>query len=117
MPDWLVAVWLVFRIVGSVVVLPLVEEAAFRGYLLRRLVAADFRAVTPERFTKAAILISSFLFGLLHEQWLAGTLAGLAYAAVYRLRGRLFDAVLAHAVTNGLITIAALTSGNWGFWS
>jgi exosortase E/protease (VPEID-CTERM system) len=114
---WFMALWLVFRVAGSVVVIPLVEEVAFRGYLLRRLVARDFRDVTPGRLTMAAVLISSLLFGLLHNQWFAGTLAGLAYAAVYSRRGRVADAVIAHATTNGLITLAALTTGQWSLWS
>ena len=116
-PLWLVALWVTVRAIGSVVIIPIVEEVAFRGFLLRRLVAADFQSVTPGRFTWLAILISSLLFGLLHGQWLAGTLAGLAYAAVYARRGRLGDAILAHATTNGLITVVALVTGKWALWS
>src|SRR5262249_13876141 len=81
------AAWLSFRVVGSVLVVPLVEELAFRGFLLRRLVAAEFTDVPPGRFTWPSFLISSVLFGILHGRWLAGTLAGLAYAlALYRRR-------------------------------
>ncbi len=115
--DWAVAVWLVLRVIGSVVVVPLAEELAFRGYLLRRLIAADFSAVSPRQFTWASFLISSVLFGLLHGHWVAGTLAGMAYATVLYRRGRLSDCVLAHAVTNGLLAVTALTTNNWSFWS
>jgi CAAX prenyl protease-like protein len=117
MEGWAFAAWLVFRLIGSVLVVPLAEELAFRGYLLRRLIAADFDAVSPRRFTWASFLISSLLFGLLHGHWIAGTLAGMTYAAVLYRRGRLRDCVLAHAITNGLLAAAALASGDWGFWS
>ncbi len=42
MPAGLAAAWLLFRVVGSVVTVPIAEELAFRGYLLRRLISADF---------------------------------------------------------------------------
>ena len=117
LPVWAVAIWLFFRIAGSVVILPVIEEVAFRGFLLRRLVSADFQSVGHRQLTWPAIIISSALFGFLHDQWLAGTLAGMIYAAVYGYRGRLSDAVIAHATTNAMITVVALSSGYWQFWS
>lgn len=109
--------WLVFRVVGSVLTVPLAEELAFRAYLLRRCQARDFEQVPFQRFTWFSFLLSSVLFGLLHGRWLAGTLAGMVYAlAVYR-RGKPADAVLAHAVTNGLLAVYVLTTGSWGLWS
>jgi exosortase E/protease (VPEID-CTERM system) len=114
---WLIA-WLAARSVGSVIVVPVAEELAFRGYLTRRLIAADFQAVPEGRFTWLSFLASSLLFGLLHQQrMLAGTIAGMAYALAYYRRGRLIDAVAAHSLTNLLITISALWTGEWSRWS
>jgi CAAX prenyl protease-like protein len=102
-------------VVGSVVTVPIAEELAFRGYLLRRLISADFDELAP-RFTWLSFLLSSFLFGVLHGRWLAGTAAGMLYAwAMYR-RGRLADAVIAHATTNALIAADVLILGNWNYW-
>jgi exosortase E/protease (VPEID-CTERM system) len=109
--------WLIGRVAGSVFVAPLAEELAFRGYLVRRLIGADFQAVPPDRLTWSSLLISSALFGALHGQWLAGMAAGAAYALAQRRRGQLGDAVLAHATTNGLLTAYALSTGNWSSWS
>jgi CAAX prenyl protease-like protein len=95
---------------------PLVEELAFRGYLMRRLVAADFERVRPEAVTWASCLLSSLAFGLLHRSWPAGAAAGMIFALAYRRRGRLFDAVLAHSVTNGLVVIFALAAGDRQLW-
>ncbi|WP_074307365.1 exosortase E/protease, VPEID-CTERM system [Singulisphaera sp. GP187] len=113
---WAVA-WLIGRVVGSGLVVPLAEELAFRGYLVRRLIGADFEAVSPSRLTWSSLLISSALFGALHGHWLAGTAAGAAYALAQRQRGQLGDAVLAHATTNGLLAAYALATGNWSSWS
>jgi len=115
-PIWAV-VWLAFRVVGSVITVPLAEELAFRGYLTRRLISADFLSIPPGRMTWLSFLVSSFLFGALHGRWFAGTLAGMAYALAYRRRGELADAVLAHGVTNALIAITVLATGSWSLWS
>jgi CAAX prenyl protease-like protein len=110
-------VWLVFRTVGAVVTVPIAEELAFRGYLLRRLVSSDFTSVSFERFDLWPVLVSSIAFGILHgDRLLAGIIAGLAYAAITRWRGRISDAVLAHATTNALIAASVLLAGEWQLW-
>ena len=43
-------------------------------------------------------------------------LAGLAYAWLYIRNGRLLSPLIAHAVTNGLLGVWVVSSGNWGFW-
>ena len=111
------AVWLVGRVLGAVLAVPLAEELAFRGYLLRRLQGADFDRVPAARWSWAAALVSSAVFGLLHPgRAVEGTLAGLGYAWVYSRRGRLADAVVAHAVTNALIAAHVLATGDWRLW-
>ena len=116
-PAWLAAFWLIARIAGSTLIVPLAEELAFRGYLLRKLAAYEFETVDPRRFSLLAFVGSSLLFGLLHERWLAGTLAGMAYALALYRRGRLGDAVVAHGTTNALIAISVLGFGQWGLWN
>ena len=109
--------WLTFRTLAAVVTVPIAEELAFRGFLMRRLVSADFESVDWRRFGFFPVLISSLAFGALHgDRWLAGTIAGVLYAAALHWRGRIGDAVVAHAVTNALLAAWVLTSGNWGLW-
>lgn len=109
--------WLVIRTLGAIITAPVAEELAFRGYLIRRVVAEDFESLDPRAFTYAAVLLSSAAFGLLHgDRWLAGTIAGIFYAAAFLWRGRIGDAVAAHAVTNALIAAVALFGGGWYLW-
>jgi CAAX prenyl protease-like protein len=109
--------WLLFRTLGSVVVVPLAEEIAFRGYLTRQLIAEDFQTIPVGTFTWFSYFMSSVVFGALHGRWLAGTIAGMLFAlALYRHR-RLMDAILAHATANGLITAYVLSTQNWSAWS
>ena len=112
----LAGLWICFRILGSVVIVPIVEELAFRGYLLRRLQDVDFENVPPGRLTASSVLLSSLCFGLLHSAVLAGTIAGIAYAYATRLRGKLSDAIFAHGVTNLLIALHVLIGGRWDLW-
>ena len=116
LPRHWAALWLIFRVVGSVVTVPLAEELAFRGFLTRQLIAGDFASVPLGRFTWSSFLVSSVLFGLLHGRWLAGTLAGAAFAVALYRRRRLGDAVLAHALTNLLLAIYVLTTSAWHLW-
>jgi exosortase E/protease (VPEID-CTERM system) len=109
--------WLALRVVGSTIVVPLAEELAFRGFLIRRLITADFTETTPGRFTRWSFLISSVLFGALHGRWLAGLLAGMLYAGALYRRRELSDAVVAHATTNGLIATYVLATGSWSMWT
>ena len=111
------AAWFFFRIVGAVITVPIAEELAFRGYLMRKLIADDFESVRLGQFTWVSFLISSVLFGVLHGQWLAGTLAGMVFAAALYRRGLLSDAVVAHSVTNALLSTYVLTTHNWSLWT
>lgn len=111
------AVWLVFRVIGSVITVPLAEELAFRGYLTRKFIAKDFENVPLGQFSWFSFMLTSVLFGLLHERWVAGTLAGMGYALALYHRRQLSDAVVAHMTTNALIAIFVLTQTRWSLWS
>ena len=109
--------WIVLRVLGSTLLIPVIEEVAFRGYLSRRLISAAFEEVDPRTFTLLSLLGSSLLFGAMHQRFVAGTVAGLVYGWIYHRRGSLGDAVLAHAVTNGMIAVSVLGAGWWSLWS
>jgi len=116
LPSSLLAVWMAFRVLGTVVTVPLAEELAFRGYALRRLIATDFESVSLQRFTALSFFGSSLLFGVLHSRLVAGSLAGAAYALVLYRRGEMGDAVVAHATTNALLAAWVLATGAWTLW-
>jgi exosortase E/protease (VPEID-CTERM system) len=117
-PLYSTAGWLLFRLIGSVIIAPLAEELAFRAYLTRRLIAPDVERVPLGAFTWPSFALSSLLFGLLHGSfWLGGVFAGMAFAVALYQRRALGDAVVAHATTNGLLAIYALATGRWNLWS
>jgi exosortase E/protease (VPEID-CTERM system) len=116
MPAWAAGVWVMFRVLGSAITVPLAEELAFRGYLLARLGgnSPTLRGAVP--FAWFPFLASSILFGLFHGDWVAGTLAGAAYAAARYWRGEVGDAVVAHVATNALLSVFVLATQRWAYW-
>jgi exosortase E/protease (VPEID-CTERM system) len=109
--------WIAFRVAAAVITVPIAEELAFRGYLLRRLIRRDFDAVPFSQITILSIVFSSVAFGLLHGQhWIAGIAAGLAYALALKWRGRIGDAIVAHTISNLLLAAWVLARGDWAQW-
>jgi exosortase E/protease (VPEID-CTERM system) len=111
------AAWIAFRVAAAVITVPIAEELAFRGFLLRRLVSRNFDEVPFSRLTILSVSVSSLAFGLMHgSHWFVGILAGLAYAAVLKWRGRIGDAIVAHATSNLLLAAWVLLRGDWAQW-
>ncbi|MGC4051714.1 MAG: exosortase E/protease, VPEID-CTERM system [Paludibaculum sp.] len=117
MPGPLQGFWIACRLLAAVVTVPVAEELAFRGFLLRRLAQADFESVDWRKFSWLPFLVSSIAFGAMHEsRWLAGTAAGAAYALLQIRKGRLGDAIAAHAVTNAALATLVWYTGDWRYW-
>jgi exosortase E/protease (VPEID-CTERM system) len=100
-------IWVILRVIGTAILVPLVEELFFRGYLFSLIDDGS-----PMR-RGLAIAISTAGFAALHSRPLAAAIAGIIFAAVMLRRGRVFDAIVAHAVANALIAAAALATGQW----
>jgi exosortase E/protease (VPEID-CTERM system) len=115
--SWVRTSWIALRAVAAVTTVPFAEELAFRGFLMRRLVAADFESVSPPRVTWLALVISSVVFGVLHGGlWIAGIAAGVIFGLVWKWRGNFGDAVAAHASANALLALYVLYYGQWHLW-
>jgi len=109
--------WIVFRILAAVITVPIAEELAFRGFLIRRFLSGDIEALRPQSFTWLGLGVSSIAFGILHGNlWFAGILAGLLYAWALLRRGKLGEAIIAHATTNALLAAYVLLFHKWHLW-
>jgi exosortase E/protease (VPEID-CTERM system) len=117
MPIAVLTGWIIFRVIGAVVTTPLAEELAFRGYLVRRLIATDFASVKFDSFTWGSFIVSSVAFGVLHQSWIAGVASGALFALAMYRRGRLSDAITAHATANALLAIYIIVGGYWSLWT
>ena len=115
---WPYAVHLGLRFLRLVVVVPLVEEIFWRGFLLRYLIRDDFTRIPIGTFSWFSFSIVTVGFVVEHSpaDWAAAAITGILYNLVaYRTRS-LSACVLAHAVTNALLGAYVLRTGQWGFW-
>ena len=110
--------WLfvIVRIAGSALVVPPLEEVFFRSWLYRYIANPDFKAIPLGKFLWLPFVVSSVIFGLEHREWLAGILAGLAYAGLVCWKNRLGDAMVAHGVTNLLLGLWVVAKKEWHYW-
>lgn len=109
---------LALRFIRLVIVVPLLEEIFWRGFLLRYLIRERFLEVPFGTFSWQSFGFVAALFALAHfgpDLWPA-LITGVLYNAVaYRTRS-LSSCILAHAVTNLLLGIYIMRTGQWGFW-
>jgi CAAX prenyl protease-like protein len=104
------------RTFGSALVVPPIEEAFYRSFLYRYLVRTDFTEMPLNQRHWLSFVVTSGLFGLVHYQWLAGILCGMAFQALVLRKNRLGDAMTAHAITNFLLGIWIVWKDDWKFW-
>ena len=104
------------RLAGLAIIVPVMEELFWRSFVMRWVISRDFLAIDPRRATLGAVAISSALFASEHSLWLAGLVAGLAYAWLYVRSGNLRVAVLSHATTNAILGLWILATGRWSLW-
>jgi exosortase E/protease (VPEID-CTERM system) len=106
--------WIVCRVAATMGTVPLAEELAFRGFLMRRVQDRNFEALDYRQVGWLALVVSSVGFGVAHgAMWLPGIVAGFAYGWIVKRRGQLGEAVIAHATTNLLVVALALGLGDW----
>lgn len=111
--DWLLVA---IRIAGAALVVPVMEELFWRSFLMRWIHAPEFEKVEPSQLGFKSFIVTVLLFGFEHNLWLAGIVAGAAYSLLYMRHRTLWSPILAHAVTNGLLGIWVVRTGNWSYW-
>lgn len=107
-----------FRFFRSVVVVPLLEEIFWRGYLLRDLIDHDFTKVAFGTFSWISFGVVTVGFCLEHasSDWPAAIITGVLYNWVAYRTKSLSACVIAHAVTNLLLGFYIMATKQWGFW-
>lgn len=100
-------VWIIARIVGTAILVPIIEEVFFRGYLMRKLDTGSLA------MRLLAIIVSSAAFAILHQRWLAAFIAGIVFALLMLRRDRVTDAIMAHGVANSVIAAYAIAMQDW----
>jgi len=109
--------WIACRAAAAIVTVPVVEELAYRGFLMRRWLSAEFETVPFSAVRWPQLLLTALLFGLAHgSMWVPGVIAGVLYGAVLIRTGRIGESIAAHATTNCLIAVCVIVGGQWQLW-
>ena len=99
--------WFVARGIGTIVLVPIIEELFFRDYLERKL-----RFGSGLLWKLVAATVIAGLFALLHDRWIEAMVASYAFSYVMARRDKIADAITAHAVANALVFLGAVATGN-----
>jgi hypothetical protein len=108
--------FIITRILGSTLVVPPLEEAFYRSFLYRYIAKPEFTTVRFDQFLPLPFIATACVFGLSHNEWMAGILCGAAFQWLVIRKNRLGDAITAHAITNFLLGIWVVWRGAWNFW-
>lgn len=104
------------KLLGSAFVISFAEEYFFRGFLYRWLRKGDFTSIPLAKYDAQIFWLVVLVFGLEHDRWFAGMVAGAVFGWIVLRTGRILPAAIAHSVTNLLLGIYVIYSNQYGFW-
>jgi membrane protease YdiL (CAAX protease family) len=106
----------VMKLIGSSCVIAVIEEFFFRGFLYRWQSYGKFWLQPLNEFDMQPFLIMVVVFGMEHDRWFMGMVAGAVYGLFVIMRGDIWAAALAHGVTNFLLGLYVIITQQYGFW-
>jgi len=111
-------IFLLFRVAISVIAVPILEELFWRGWLMRWIIdSRDFERVPLGTFSYSSFWLVAVIFASEHGSfWDVGLAAGIAYNWWMVRTRNLWDCILAHAVTNGILAAYVIAAGQWQYW-
>jgi len=110
--------WALFacRAAGIALVVPVMEELFWRGFLMRWLIRDDFTTVPLGTYQPLSFWVTTFFFASVHGvEWPQGLVVGVIYGAWFVRTKSLGNIMLAHGVTNLLLAFYCLATGQWHF--
>ncbi len=105
------------RFARAALLVPILEELFWRGWLPRWIVNPDWQTVQLGTYNTLAFVGTAVLFAAEHGPfWEVGLLCGLIFNWwMWRTRS-LGDLILTHAVTNACLSAYVLVSGRYEYW-
>ena len=108
--------FLAVRLLGLVLLVPIMEELFWRSFLVRWLIDPDFQRVPIGKVTTTAAVFTSVMFAAAHPEWLPALLTGFAWIGLLWKTKSVSACVVSHAVANLGLGLYVLKSGDWMFW-
>ena len=109
--------FILLRSAGSFLLVPILEELFWRGWMMRWLIDVNFLKVPLGKYAPSAFWIVALLFASEHgPYWEVGLAAGIIYNWWLVRTRNLADCILAHAVTNAVLAGYVLVTDQWQYW-
>ena len=110
-------VFLFWRVAVSVIAVPIVEELFWRGWLMRWLAGNNFESIALGTYVPMAFWLVAILFASEHGSfWDVGLATGIIFNWWMVRTKNLWDCIIAHAVTNGVLAAYVIVGGHWEYW-
>ena len=107
----------ILRVVRAALLVPILEELFWRGWLPRWIVNNDWQKVPLGTFNVLAFVATAVLFASEHGPfWEVGLLCGLIYNWWMWKTKSLGDIVLVHAVTNAALSGFVMVTKQYAYW-
>jgi len=107
---------IVFRIFGAVLVVPIVEELFWRGFLMRTIIKPEFEEVPLGTFQPLSFYITTVAFVMVHVEFGSATLFALIAGWWFCKTKSLRAVIILHAAANLGLAIYVLLTKNWFLW-
>ncbi len=108
---------LFFRTARAALIVPIVEELFWRGWLMRWLIKNDFESVPLGTYERQSFWMVAALFAVEHGvYWEVGLIAGVLYNWWMIRTKSLGDLIFAHGLTNLLLSLYVIVFKQWQYW-
>lgn len=104
------------HMLGTSVIIAIIEEFFFRGFLYRWMLGSPFFKVDAGRLHWPMLMAISVFFGIEHFEWMAGIICGIVFGLLYIKTRDIWAAIIAHGTTNFLLGLYVIKYNAYQFW-
>jgi len=107
---------LITKIIGFILVAPLIEELFVRSFMLRFFINPDFEKVKIGTYSLFSFIITVLFFGFSHNLWLPGLIVGIMLNLFLYKTKSIWSCIQAHMTANLILAVYILLTQSWIFW-
>lgn len=107
--------FLIFRTLGLVAIVPIIEELFMRDFILRYVTDPNWQKIQPWAFNSTAAVVSLALFVAGHPEWFPALLCGVIWLWLLHQSRSVSALVISHAVANLGLGVYSVVTGDWRF--
>ncbi len=101
---------------GTSVVIAIIEEFFFRGFLYRWMQGSPFFKLDAGKLHWPMLLLISAFFAVEHFEWMAGFICGMAFGLLYIKTQDIWATIIAHGTTNFILGLYVIKYNAYQFW-